>query len=57
MLEEIFDLRITLKFRNKLVAKIHNVMFSKWLVDEDIGELAKNSSLQFEIISKFLSSI
>ena len=58
MLEEIFDfssfevkLRITLKFRD-IASKINNVIFSKWLVDE---ELAENSSLHFEFISTIVA--
>ena len=43
-----------MKFRNKFSArKIYNMIFSKWLVDE---ELAKNSSLQFELISTIVVS-
>ena len=47
-------MRKTLKFRNKLLAKFnHNMIVSKWLVDE---ELAKISFLHFELISTILES-
>ena len=59
MLEGIFDFssfenNIEISKSVAVARKIRTIIFSKWLVDE---ELAKNSSLQFELVSKFLSSI
>ena len=51
MLEEIFDFSSyeeNIEILKEVACKIHNMIGSKWLVDE---ELAKNSSLRFELIS------
>ena len=58
MLEGIFDFssfenNIEISKSVAVARKIRTIIFSKWLVDE---ELAKNSSLHFEFISTIVAS-
>ena len=56
MLEGIFDFSSfedNIEISKSVACNIYNMIFSKWLVEE---ELAKNSSLQFELISTIVAS-
>ena len=56
MLEGIFDFSSfenNIEISKSVARKIRTIIFSKWLVDE---ELAKNSSLHFELISTIVAS-